>query len=178
VARVRIEEGDLTEAEVDVIVNAANTALLLGAGVAGAIRDRGGPAIQAECDGKGPLALGDAALTSAGQLPARYVIHAAGMEPGGQVSEESLRACTRRSLEIAAERGLRTIAFPAIGTGVGGLSQQRCAEVMLEEVQAHLAGETSLEEVRFVLFGEPAYRLFEQVHDADKIRRQMEKLKR
>lgn len=100
------------------------------------------------------------------------------MEPGGRVSEQSLRACTRRSLEIASEHGLRTIAFPAIGTGVGGFPQQRCAEVMLEEVQAHLAGQTSLEEVRFVLFGEPAYRLFEQVHDADKIRRQMEKLQR
>ena len=178
VARVRIEEGDLTEAEVDAIVNAANTALLLGAGVASAIRDRGGPAIQAECDERGPVALGEAALTTAGQLPARHVIHAAGMEPGGRVSEQSLRACTRRSLEIASEHGLRTIAFPAIGTGVGGFPQQRCAEVMLEEVQAHLAGQTSLEEVRFVLFGEPAYRLFEQVHDADKIRRQMEKLQR
>ena len=175
---MRIEEGDLTEADVDAIVNAANTALRLGAGVAGAIRDRGGPAIQAECEAHGPVALGEAALTTAGALPARHVIHAAGMEPGGQVSEESLRACTRRSLEIAAERGLRSIAFPAIGTGVGGFSLQRCAEVMLEEVQAQLAGETSLEEVRFVLFGEPAYRLFEQVHDAEKIRLQMEKLRR
>ena len=177
-ARVRIEEGDLTEADVDAIVNAANTALRLGAGVAGAIRERGGSAIQAECDAHGAVALGEAALTTAGTLPARHVIHAAVMEPGGQVSEESLRACTRRSLELAAERGLRSIAFPAIGTGVGGFGLQRCAEVMLEEVRAHLAGETSLEEVRFVLFGEPAYRLFEHVHDAEKIRLQMEKLRR
>ena len=91
-ARISILEGDLTEAEVDAIVNAANTALELGAGVAGAIRTRGGRTIQAECDAHGPVALGDAAVTSAGELPAGHVIHAAGMEPGGQVDEQSLRA--------------------------------------------------------------------------------------
>ncbi len=177
-ARVLVQEGDLCDAAVDAIVNAANTQLVLGAGVAGAIRERGGPAIQAECDAHGPVPLGGAALTTAGELPARCVIHAAGMEPGGSVSEESLRDCTRRSLELAREHGLRSIALPAIGPGVGGFPLQRCAEIMLAEVQAHLAGETFLEEVRFVLFGEPAYRVFEQVQDAEKIRLQMEKLRR
>lgn len=177
-ARILVQEGDLCDAAVDAIVNAANTQLVLGAGVAGAIRERGGPAIQAECDAHGPVPLGGAALTTAGELPARCVIHAAGMEPGGSVSEESLRDCTRRSLELAREHGLRSIALPAIGTGVGGFPLQRCAEIMLAEVQAHLAGETPLEEVRFVLFGEPAYRVFEQVQDAEKIRLQMEKLRR
>lgn len=177
-ARVLVQEGDLCDAAVDAIVNAANTQLVLGAGLAGAIRERGGPAIQAECDAHGPVPLGGAALTTAGELPARCVIHAAGMEPGGSVSEESLRDCTRRSLELAREHGLRSIALPAIGTGVGGFPLQRCAEIMLAEVQAHLAGETPLEEVRFVLFGEPAYRVFEQVQDAEKIRLQMEKLRR
>ncbi len=177
-ARLLVQEGDLCDAAVDAIVNAANTQLVLGAGVAGAIRERGGPAIQAECDAHGPVPLGGAALTTAGELPARCVIHAAGMEPGGSVSEESLRDCTRRSLELAREHGLRSIALPAIGTGVGGFPLQRCAEIMLAEVQAHLAGETPLEEVRFVLFGEPAYRVFEQVQDAEKIRLQMEKLRR
>ena len=177
-ARILVQEGDLCDAEVDAIVNAANTQLLLGSGVAGAIRERGGPAIQAECDAHGPVPLGGAALTTAGELPARCVIHAAGMEPGGRVSEESLRACTRRSLELAREHELHSLALPAIGTGVGGFPLQRCAEIMLAEVQAHLEGETSLGEVRFVLFGEPAYRVFEQVSDAEKIRLQMEKLRR
>jgi len=176
--RIGIQEGDLTEAEVDAIVNAANTQLVLGAGVAGAIRERGGPAIQTECDAHGPVEIGGAALTGAGELPARYVIHAAGMEPGGPVTEENLRACTRASLELAAQNGVETLAFPAIGTGVGGFPLQRCAEVMIEETNAHLAGETTLREVRFVLYGEPAFRVFEQVHDAEKIRLQMEKLRR
>ena len=177
--RIRLEEGDITQSEVDAIVNAANTSLLLGAGVAGAIRERGGPDIQRECDEHGPIPLGEAALTGAGKLPARYVIHAAGMELGGQVSDESLRSCTRAALELANRHGLRSVAFPAIGTGVGGYPIQKCAEVMLAEVQRHAeSGSSSLEEVRFVLFGEPTYRVFEAVNDAEKVRIQMEKLRR
>jgi O-acetyl-ADP-ribose deacetylase (regulator of RNase III) len=94
------------------------------------------------------------------------------------VGEDSLRACTRAALELAEARGLRSIAFPAIGTGVGGFSVQRCAEVMLEEVRAHVGHGSRLDEVRFVLFGEPAYRVFEQVDDREKVRSQMEKLGR
>jgi O-acetyl-ADP-ribose deacetylase (regulator of RNase III) len=178
VARVEIREGDLTEMDVDAIVNAANTDLLLGSGVAGAIRTKGGPEIQRECDRHGPVPLGGAALTGAGRLRARHVIHAAGMAVGGSVDEASLRACTTRALELAAEHDLRSIAFPAIGTGVGGFSVQRCAEVMLEEVHRFLERPGSLEEVHFVLYGEPAYRVFEQVADAEKIRRQLAKLPR
>jgi O-acetyl-ADP-ribose deacetylase (regulator of RNase III) len=178
VTRIRLEEGDLSQASVDAIVNAANTRLVLGSGVAGAIRERGGPEIQRECDAHGPIGLGEVALTGAGKLPARHVIHAAGMEPGGSVAEGPLRACTRAALELADARGLRSIAFPAIGTGVGGFSVQRCAEVMLEEVRAHVERGSRLEEIRFVLFGEPAYRIFEQVNDREKVRRQMEKLGR
>lgn len=176
--RIRLEEGDITQAAVDAIVNAANTDLVLGSGVAGAIRSKGGPEIQRECDAHGPIALGEVALTGAGALPARHVIHAAGMQPAGRVEEAALRACTRKALELAEARGLRSLAFPAIGTGVGGFSVQRCAEVMLEEVRAHIARGSQLDEVRFVLFGEPAYRVFEQVHDAEKVRMQMEKLRR
>ena len=177
-ARILLEEGDITAAEVDAVVNAANTALQLGGGVAGAIREKGGPTIQAECDRHRPIGLGEAAITGAGALPADHVIHAAGMALGGEVTEASLRECVRSSLELAQERGLARIAFPAIGTGIGGFSVQRCAEIMLEETQLHLAGETSLEEVRFVLFGEPAYRIFEEVRDAERIRAQMAKLGR
>jgi len=175
--RITLREGDVTEQAVDAIVNAANSALVLGSGVAGAVREKGGPAIQAECDAIGPIAVGDAAVTGAGRLRARLVIHAAGMPPGGAASEESVRASVRRSLELAAERGCRTIAIPAVGAGVGGLAVQRCAEILLEEARAHLDGETSLEEVRFVLFGEPAYRVFESAQDAAKVRAQMERLR-
>ncbi len=170
-------EGDLTEQAVDAIVNAANSALVLGSGVAGAIRKKGGPTVQAECDRIGPIAVGEAALTGAGDLPARFVIHAAGMPPGGAADEASVRSAMRAALERAREQGCRTLAVPAIGAGVGALALQRCAEILLEEARQHLAGETSLEEIRFVLFGEPAYRVFEMVNDAAKVAAQMERLR-
>ena len=176
--RIVLIEGDITDQAVDAIVNAANTALVLGAGVAGAIRERGGPSIQTECDAHGPIALGEAALTGAGDLPARWVIHAAGMPPGGSADEASVRSSVRASLRIAREHGLRTLAFPAIGAGIGGFSLQRCAEVSLEETRNHLSGESTLEEIRFVLFGEPAYRVFEGVNDSAKVAAQMERLQR
>ena len=177
-ARILLAEGDITAAEVDAIVNAANTRLVLGSGVAGAIASRGGPSIQAECDAHGPIALGGAALTGAGNLHAKHVLHAAAMEPGQPATEASVRAATRASLELASARGLRSLAFPALGTGVGGFSMQRCAELMLEETRRHLDGPTSLEEVRFVLFGEPAYRVFEMVNDAERVRAGLARLKR
>jgi O-acetyl-ADP-ribose deacetylase (regulator of RNase III) len=176
--RIVLCEGDITEHEVDAIVNAANSQLVLGAGVAGAIREKGGPGIQQECDAIGPIEVGEAAVTGAGALPARYVIHAAGMPPGGGANEDSVRRSLRRSLELAREKGCRSIAIPAIGAGIGGFSPQRCAEVLIAEAREHLAGDTSLEEVRFVLFGEPMYRLFESAHDAAKVQAQMERLKR
>lgn len=175
--RIVLREGDLTTQEVDVIVNAANSDLLLGAGVAGAIREKGGPSIQEECDAHGPIEVGGAAVTGAGRLPARYVVHAAGMAPGGAATEESVRSSVRRSFELASERGCRSIAVPAVGAGIGGLSSQRCAEVLLAEARAHLEGETSLEEIRFVLFGEPMFRVFEEAYDAEKVRVQMERLR-
>jgi O-acetyl-ADP-ribose deacetylase (regulator of RNase III) len=176
--RIAIVEGDLTEQPVDAIVNAANSALQLGGGVAGAIRARGGPRIQAECDAHGPIAVGDAAVTGAGDLSARFVIHAASMALGGSASEESVRSSVRRALELARERGLRSVALPAVGAGIAGFPLQRCAEILLEEARRHLAVETSLEEIRFVLFGEPAYRVFEMVNDAAKVAEQMERMAR
>jgi len=175
--RVVLIEGDITEQRVDAIVNAANSALRLGAGVAGAIREKGGPSIQAECDAIGSIEVGDAAVTGAGGLAARYVIHAAAMPPGGRASEQSIRSALRRSLELADERGCRSIAVPAIGAGIGGFSAQRCAEVLIAEARAHLAGNSGLEEVRFVLFGEPTYRVFEGALDAAKVQEQMQRLR-
>jgi O-acetyl-ADP-ribose deacetylase (regulator of RNase III) len=175
--RITIVEGDLTTQGVDAIVNAANSRLQLGAGVAGAIRKAGGPSIQAECDAIGPIAVGEAAVTGAGDLPARFVIHAASMPPGGSASEASVRSSMRHSLELARERGCRTLAVPAIGAGIAGFPMQRCAEILLEEARAHLAGATSLEEIRFVLLGEPAFRVFEHVHDAVRIEQGLRRLR-
>jgi O-acetyl-ADP-ribose deacetylase (regulator of RNase III) len=175
--RIILSEGDITEVEVDAIVNAANSALVMGAGVAGAIRKKGGPSIQAECDAIGPIEVGSAAVTGAGELKARFVIHAAGMPPEGVATEESIRGSVRRSLELASEKGCRSIAIPAIGAGIGSFSGQRCAEILLEEARAHLDGSTAIEEVHFVLLGEPSYRLFEMTKDAAAVRKQMEALR-
>ena len=174
--RIVLREGDITDQEVDAIVNAANSDLILGAGVAGAIRQKGGPTIQQECDQIGPIAVGDAAVTGAGNLPARFVVHAAGMPPGGVATEESVRSSMRRSLELAREKQCRTVAVPAIGAGIAGFPLQRCAEILLEEARAHLEAGGGVEEIRFVLFGEPTYRVFEMVDDAAKVAAQMEAL--
>jgi O-acetyl-ADP-ribose deacetylase (regulator of RNase III) len=115
--------------------------------------------------------------TRAGALRARFVVHAASMSPGGVATEASVRSSLRRSLEIARELGCRTIAIPAIGAGIGGLSAQRCAEILLAVAREHLDGETSLEEVRFVLFGEPTFRVFEMAKDADAVRQQLARLR-
>jgi len=161
-SRVSIRQGDLTEADVDAVVNAANNDLMLGGGVAGAIRRKGGPEIQNECDRIGPIAVGEAALTGGGKLKARYVIHAASMRLGGATTEKALRESTRNSLKRAEEKKLESIAFPAIGTGIAGFPIERCAEVMLAEVRDHLSGPTSLKRVEFVLFDRPALEVFEK----------------
>jgi O-acetyl-ADP-ribose deacetylase len=161
-AKVGLRQGDLTEADVDAIVNAANNDLMLGGGVAGAIRVKGGPAIQQECGKIGTIALGEAAITGAGKLRARHVIHAASMRLGEPTSEANLRAATRNSLMRANENSLKTIAFPAIGTGIAGFPIERCAQVMLEEVRAHFGSPTTLERVEFVLFDRRSLEVFER----------------
>jgi len=175
--RISLHEGDITEHAVDAIVNAANSDLVLGAGVAGAIREKGGPEIQRECDAIGSIEVGAAAITGAGNLQARYVVHAAGMPPGGVATEESIRTSIRRSFAIALENGCTTLAAPAIGAGIGGFPPQRCAEILLEEARAHMAQEPCLAEIRFVLFGEPTYRIFEAVNDAARVQAQLEKMR-
>lgn len=157
---IEVLQGDLTAQDVDAIVNAANNDLELGGGVAGAIARAGGPQIQTECRAIGPIAVGDAAITGGGKLTARFVIHAASMRLGGRTDAESLRGSTRRSLEIANQRGLRSIAFPAVGTGIAWFPMDECARIMLEAVVAHAQGGTSLKEVRFVLFGADAEAAF------------------
>lgn len=175
--RITLKAGDIASEAVDAIVNAANSALDLGSGVASAIRAQGGPSIQTECDRIGPIEVGAAVVTGAGELPARFVIHAATMPPGGVATELSVRGAMRSALARARERGVKTLAVPALGGGVAGFSLQRCAEILLEEARAHAAQATTLEEIRFVLFGEPAYRMFEMVNDAGRVADQLAKLR-
>ena len=160
--RIEILQGDLTEMDVDAIVNAANNDLQLGGGVAGAIRRKGGPRIQAECDEIGTIPVGGAALTSGGNLKARHVIHAASMQLGGRASAQALRGSTAHALRIAAQQGLKTVALPAVGTGIAGFPLRECADIMLREAVRHLAGPTSLEKVYFVLFDSEALAVFQQ----------------
>ncbi|MGH7932614.1 MAG: macro domain-containing protein [Candidatus Binataceae bacterium] len=164
--QVTLRQGDLTEAPVDAIVNAANTDLMLGGGVAGAIRTKGGPKIQAECDKIAPIRVGEAAITGGGRLKARHVIHAASMRLGGRTSEQDLRESTRNSLLRANENALESIGFPAIGTGIAGFPMKRCAEVMLAEIRDHLRGATSLKRVEVVLFDRASLQVFERVFAA------------
>ena len=164
--RIEILQGDLTEMDVDAIVNAANSDLQLGGGVAGAIRRKGGPAIQAECDEIGTIPVGGAAITSGGDLKARYVIHAASMQLGGRTEALALRSSTAHALRIAAQKGLRTIAFPAVGTGIAGFPMHECAEIMLAEVARHFEQPTTLEKVSFVLFDQDALSTFKRAFAA------------
>lgn len=157
-----ITQGDITDADVDAVVNAANNDLQLGAGVAGAIRRKGGPSIQEECDRIGTIPLGEAAITTGGRMKAKYVIHAASMQLGDRTTAENLEASTRNSLLRADEKKLKSIAFPAVGTGVAGFDTRRCAEIMLRVAAEHLKGATSLERVVFVLFDAASREIFEQ----------------
>ena len=157
-----ILQGDITEADVEAVVNAANNDLQLGGGVAGAIRRKGGPSIQEECDRIGRVPLGEAAITGGGQLKAAYVIHAASMQLGGQTTAENLEASTRNSLMRAEEKKIRSIAFPAIGTGIAGFDTRQCAEIMLRTVTEHLKKKTLLERVVFVLFDSQSREIFEE----------------
>jgi O-acetyl-ADP-ribose deacetylase (regulator of RNase III) len=166
--QVTFRHGDLTDAQVDAIVNAANNELILGGGVAGAIRRKGGPAIQDECNRIGPIDIGEAAITGGGALAAKHVIHAASMHLGGRTTERSLRDSTRNALLIAQESHLPSIAFPAIGTGIAGFPVPRCAEIMLAEVRRHLSGSTTLDRVEFVLFDQATLAVFEQIFAAMK----------
>ena len=153
--RIVIRQGDLTEMETDAIVNAANNDLILGAGVAGAIRRKGGDEIQRECTAIGSIPVGYAAITTGGKLAAKCVIHAASMQLGGRTTAEALRRST-------AERGLKTIAFPAVGTGIAGFPMKDCADIMLHEAALHLENGTSLETIYFVLFDDSACEIFKK----------------
>ena len=155
-------QGDITEMDTDAIVNAANKDLILGAGVAGAIRTKGGPTIQEECNRIGGAPVGGAAITTGGDLKARYVIHAVGPRMGEGAEDQKLEDATRNSLKLANEKGLASITFPAISTGIFGFPKDRCARIMLSSVAETLKKEgTSLTEVVFCLWGEETLQVFQ-----------------
>lgn len=162
--KIHFAKGDITDMAVDAIVNAANTDLILGAGVAGAIRRKGGPRVEEDCERLGPVALGEAAVTTGGALRAHHVIHAASMRLGGRTTAEALRLSTRHSLMRAEEKALKSIALPAVGTGVAGFPMPECAEIMIREVLEHLKSRTSLEAIYFVLYDDAALKVFEQTY--------------
>jgi O-acetyl-ADP-ribose deacetylase (regulator of RNase III) len=158
---LELTEGDITEMQTDAIVNAANAQLVLGGGVAGAIRKKGGPTIQQECNKIGGTFIGGAVITTGGNLKAKYVIHAVGPRMGEGNEDEKLNNATLNSLKVADENHLKSIAFPAISTGIFGFPIQRCADIMLKTTIDYLKGQTSLQRVVFCLFGQESYTVFE-----------------
>jgi O-acetyl-ADP-ribose deacetylase len=165
--RIELTQGDITKVEVDAIVNAANSSLLGGGGVDGAIHRGGGPAILDECRRLGGCDTGDAKATTAGDLPARWVIHTVGpvWQGGAQGEDELLESAHRRSLEVAGGLGARTVAFPAISTGVYRFPVDRAAEIALRTTAQFLDSNAQLERVTFVLFSDDHLRAFEQALD-------------
>ncbi|MHC1635163.1 MAG: macro domain-containing protein [Candidatus Methanospirareceae archaeon] len=161
---IELVKGDITELSTDAIVNAANSSLQLGGGVAGAIRRKGGPKIQEECNKIGRCEVGNAVITTGGNLKAKYVIHAVGPRYGEGEEDEKLRNATLNSLRIAEEKGLRSIAFPAISTGIFGFPMERCAEIMLSTAISYARSkpESSLKHIVFCLYDDKALEIFER----------------
>jgi len=156
--------GDITQAEVDAVVNAANNHLWMGSGVAGAIKRNGGAEIEREAISKGPIPVGEAVVTGAGALHAKYVIHAAAMGQDLQTDAVKVRMATHNTLLRARELGIRSIAFPALGTGVGGLSPEAAAEAMVDECRSFTAkaAASELNHIVFVLFSKEMLDSFER----------------
>jgi O-acetyl-ADP-ribose deacetylase (regulator of RNase III) len=165
-ARLEVQQADVTRLEVDAIANAANTHLLHGGGVAGAIARAAGQALEAESRAKAPIGLGEAVETTAGDMPSRWVIHAATMvDPGGRSSAEVIRKATRSTLDVAERLGAHSLALVAFGTGVGGFPLDEAARIMVSEARS-FEGE-SLERIVFAVHGDDAERAFTAAVDAD-----------
>ena len=155
---LEVVNGDIAALEVDAIANAANDALWMGAGVAGAIKRAGGEEIEREAMAQGPIAVGDAVATGAGRLPAKWVVHGAVMGQDLTTDADKVARTTRRCLEVADGLGARSLALPAFGTGVGGFPLEECARIMVDAVEAFEP--QSLERVVFAVFGAEAERAF------------------
>jgi O-acetyl-ADP-ribose deacetylase (regulator of RNase III) len=168
-ARIEVTRGDITGERVDAVVNAANNTLLGGGGVDGAIHRAGGPAIVEECRRLGGCETGEAKATGAGNLPAKYVIHTVGpvYHDGAHGEPEKLASCYRRSLEVAREKGARTVAFPAISCGVYGYPVRDAARIAVTAVAEDLRRADGIDEVRFVLFTEDAFEAFQEALESE-----------
>ncbi|KPJ68251.1 MAG: hypothetical protein AMJ45_02820 [Syntrophobacter sp. DG_60] len=153
-------EGDITQLDTEAIVNAAGPSLVMGGGVAGAILKAGGEVIKEECNKIGKVKAGEAVITTAGRLKAKHVIHAVGPRLGEGDEENKLRLATSNSLILADKYRLKSIAFPAISTGIFGFPKDRAAKVMLSATIEYLKGETQLERVIFCLYGKDTYEVF------------------
>jgi O-acetyl-ADP-ribose deacetylase len=162
VASVEVVEADITQLDVDAIANAANTQLMHGGGVAGAIARAGGQAVNDESRSKAPIGLGEAVETTGGAMPCRWVIHAATMELGGPTSAEVIRRATSSTLRRADELGASSLALVAFGTGVGGFPLDQAAQIEVAEVRRHLDGGSALERVVFAVRGAEAREAFER----------------
>ncbi|GAI57524.1 unnamed protein product, partial [marine sediment metagenome] len=145
--KIEVQQGDITQLELDALVNAANNRLWMGGGVAGALKKAGGKEIEAEAVKKGPIPVGEAVVTGAGKLKAKYIIHAAVMGPDLKTDAKKVREATKNSLLSGDELGIKSIAFPALGTGVGGFPLNECARIMIDEVWQYSARKTGLEKV-------------------------------
>jgi O-acetyl-ADP-ribose deacetylase len=161
-AEIEVRQADITKLEVDAIANAANTELRHGGGVAAAIARAGGRVVQDESDEAAPIGLGDAVETSAGEMPAKWVIHAATMELGGPTLAEVIRRATASTLARADELGAKSLGLVAFGTGVGGFPIEEAARIEIEEVRRHLDAGSGVERVVFAVFGEEARQAFEE----------------
>ena len=165
-ASLEVAQADITELEVDAIANAANTQLAHGGGVAGAISRAGGPEVQRESDRRAPIGLGAAVETTAGEMPSRWVIHAATMELGGPTSAQIIRDATASTLRVADELGARSLALVAFGTGVGGFPIDEAARIEVTEAQRHLAEGSGLERIVFAVSDQKARLAFEEAIDS------------
>jgi O-acetyl-ADP-ribose deacetylase (regulator of RNase III) len=161
-AVLELTQGDITDQTTDAIVNAANSALQLGGGVAGAIRRKGGPTIQEECNRIGGTHVGGAVITTGGNLAAKYVIHAVGPRHGEEHEDAKLKDATLNSLILADQKNLKSIAFPAISTGIFGFPKDRCATIMLSTTIAYLEGPTKLEKVVYCLYDQKTFEIFKR----------------
>jgi O-acetyl-ADP-ribose deacetylase (regulator of RNase III) len=159
---IKLIQGDITEMDTEAIVNAANAQLILGGGVAGAIRKKGGPKIQEECNRIGGTFVGGAVITTGGNLKAKHVIHAVGPRMGEGNEREKLKNATLNSLKLMDKHNLKSISFPAISTGIFGYPIKDCAQIMISTVKEYLMGSTQIKEVVFCLFTKSDFEVFEK----------------
>jgi len=161
-SKIKLIQGDITELNTDVIVNAANAQLIMGGGVAGAIRRKGGPLIQEECNKIGGSFVGGAVMTTGGNLKAKHVIHAIGPRMGEGDEDQKLKNATLNSFKLMDKHKLKRISFPAISTGIFGYPIEKCAKIMISTAKEYLSGETQIEEVVFCLYSKTDFEVFKK----------------